>query len=102
MKKLYRRAYIIGPVIIFVTLIIMMNAIDQNHVQSMYNREEQIEEVITRYAVACYAQEGAYPQELSYLEDNYGLIIDSENYNYYYSSFASNILPDIVVKVKGR
>lgn len=102
MKKLFNRAYIVGPIIIFMSLVLMMLVIDEDHVQSMYNREDQIEAVIKRYSVACYAQEGAYPTELAYLEENYGLIIDTDNYDYYYSSFASNILPDIVVKAKGR
>lgn len=101
MKSWFKQSYIIGPIIIFLALVLMFQAIDQNNVDAMYNREDEIEEVIMRYAIACYAQEGAYPSELTYLEENYGLIIDTDHYDYYYSSFASNILPDIVVKSKG-
>lgn len=98
MKRNLQRAYIVGPIIIFVVLIIMFASVDKDNVDQMYSQEQQIEEVIRKYAVACYAQEGAYPKDIAYLEDNYGLIIDEDKYYYYYDLFASNILPDIEVK----
>ncbi|MBN2222724.1 MAG: hypothetical protein JW708_10995 [Vallitaleaceae bacterium] len=97
MKKLYQRAYIVGPLILFLVLILLVQSIDKEHVQALYQREEEIESVIRKYAIFCYAQEGSYPNDLSYLEENYGLIIDEEKYLYYYEIFASNIMPDIEV-----
>lgn len=61
-----------------------------------YNMEEQ-KNTIQRFAVQCYASEGSYPPNLEYLEENYGLLLNREKYNYIYSVFASNIVPDIVV-----
>jgi len=102
MKQNLQRAYILGPIIIFVVLVVIFTSIDQDNVTQMYSQEKQIEEVIRKYAVACYAQEGAYPKDITYLEENYGLIINEDKYFYYYDLFASNILPDIEVKtIKG-
>ena len=56
-----------------------------------------LEKAIRRAVVQCYAIEGMYPPSIDYLEKNYGLIIDHENYEVYYEVFASNILPNIVV-----
>lgn len=100
MKYLIQRAYIIGPLIIFVVLVLMVAKVDRDHVNAIYQQETQIEEVIKKYAIACYAQEGAYPKDLQYLEDNYGLIINEDKYYYYYDLFASNIMPDIKVSAK--
>jgi hypothetical protein len=100
MKYLIQRAYIIGPIIIFIALVIMVNKVDQDNVTYLYEQETQIEEVIMRYSIACYAQEGAYPPNLEYLEDNYGLIMDQDKYFYYYSLFASNVMPDVEVVAK--
>lgn len=97
MKKIYQRAYIIGPIIVFIVLLLLVQSIDKEHVEALYQREEEIESIIRKYAIFCYAQEGAYPEDLSYLEDNYGLIIDEDKYIYYYQIFASNIMPDIEV-----
>ena len=55
---------------------------------------------IDRAARQCYALEGAYPPALEYLEANYGLIIDRENYDYYYEVVGANIRPIIEVQSK--
>lgn len=52
-------------------------------------------------ALTCYAVEGAYPADLQYLKDNYGLFYDESVYTVAYDAFASNIFPDIVVMEGG-
>lgn len=60
-------------------------------------RSEAIENTIKKYSIQCYAAEGSYPPDLEYLENNYGLILDKQNYFYYYEAFSSNFMPDISV-----
>lgn len=57
----------------------------------------QLEETLRRGCAACYAAEGVYPPTLSYLEEHYGLQIDTERYTVRYSAFAENLMPDITV-----
>ena len=57
----------------------------------------QLEEALRRSAVACYAAEGIYPPDLTYMEEHYGLQIDTDRYTVYYDVFASNLMPDITV-----
>lgn len=102
MKKLLRRSYIIGPLAMFIAVLVIVININQDKVGEMYDRENEIEEIIRQYAVACYAQEGAYPKDIRYLEENYGLIIDEAKYYYYYDLFASNLMPDIEVIAVGK
>ena len=52
---------------------------------------------IRHYATTCYALERSYPSDLEYLQKNYGLILNEDQYSYHYDAFASNILPDIKV-----
>ena len=56
-----------------------------------------LEESVRRSAAACYAVEGMYPPNLSYLQEHYGLRIDESRYTVYYSVFGSNMMPDITV-----
>lgn len=56
-----------------------------------------LEDAIRRGCVACYASEGAYPPDLDYLKDHYGLQIDEERYTVRYRAFAENLMPDITV-----
>ena len=58
---------------------------------------EQLETALRRSAVACYATEGAYPPDIAYLEEHYGLQVDHGRYAVKYDIFASNLMPDITV-----
>jgi len=57
-----------------------------------------LEKAIKRAAVQCYAIEGFYPPDVSYLEEKYGIIIDYQRFIVEYDCFAANNLP--VIKVK--
>ena len=59
-----------------------------------------IREAVRRSALQCYAVEGVYPPNLRYLEENYGLQVNTEDYYISYEAFASNLPP--TVKVVGR
>jgi|WetSurMetagenome_2_1015567.scaffolds.fasta_scaffold590620_2 hypothetical protein len=65
---------------------------------SMDEGQRLLEESLRRAAVSCYAIEGRYPPSLDYLVTYYGVVIDSERYDVFYTGvFASNILPEITV-----
>lgn len=51
-------------------------------------------------AVQCYALEGAYPQSLSYLEENYGVQANHSRFIVSYEAYASNQLPVVAVLEK--
>ena len=54
-------------------------------------------QAIRKAVLQCYAVEGMYPADLSYLEEHYNLRIDEEKYRVGYDCFASNIMPEIYV-----
>ncbi len=56
-----------------------------------------MEKSILRRAVQCYALEGAYPGDLSYLVDQYGLLLNEERYIYHYRYLGDNLMPQITV-----
>ena len=55
------------------------------------------EESVRRAAVQCYALEGAYPQDLSHLEERYGVSVDGDRFRVDYIYIASNLMPDITI-----
>lgn len=57
----------------------------------------EVRDTVVAYVAQCYALEGAYPPDLEYLAENYGLQLDTEHYIYHYDMFASNIMPDVRV-----
>ncbi len=63
--------------------------------------EEAIRTAVQRSALQCYAVEGVYPSDLNYLEDNYGLQINHDDYYVSYEAFASNMPPTVRVVRRG-
>ena len=61
---------------------------------------QQLEEAVRNAAVACYAAEGAYPPDVAYLQQHYGLQYSQEDYILYYTLEASNLMPEITVLEK--
>ena len=62
---------------------------------------ETVREAVRNAALTCYAVEGVFPAELSYLTEHYGLLYDEDRYIIYYDAFAENLLPEIRVHEKG-
>lgn len=58
---------------------------------------EGLEDSIRKSAVHCYALEGFYPEDLHYLETNYGITYDHEKYVVSYEIIGENMMPDIRV-----
>lgn len=65
------------------------------------NGSEAIRAAVQRSALQCYAVEGVYPGDLGYLEENYGLQINHEDYYVTYEAFASNMPPTVRVVRRG-
>ena len=56
---------------------------------------------IQKSIVSCYAVEGAYPPDVKYLEDHYGIVIDHNQYIVKYELAGSNVMPSVEVLEKG-
>ena len=61
----------------------------------------QMEQAVRRAAVACYTAEGAYPPDLDWLWEGYGLQVDESRYKVEYVAFAENLTPEITVLRNG-
>lgn len=61
------------------------------------NQLAETESAIKKSASLCYSIEGRYPQDIQYLEDNYGLFLNSEKYIVEYETVAENVAPSIKV-----
>ena len=61
-----------------------------------------LERSIDRAIVNCYAIEGMYPPDFSYLEENYGVHVDPEKYLVDYQVFASNVKPVVQLLDRGN
>ncbi|MCI9077197.1 MAG: hypothetical protein HFH10_15770 [Dorea sp.] len=60
-------------------------------------QRESLENAIMRNVTYCYTVEGAYPESLDYLKDNYGLLYDEDLFFVDYRISGANILPDVTI-----
>lgn len=106
MKKKWDKRFVTGCIVsaaVFgVIMALFMNGVFSFLGKAKSESSDTLIKAIRQASVQCYAIEGRYPPSVEYLEENYGIQIDRERYNVFYSGFASNIMPDItVIPAKG-
>ncbi len=69
---------------------------------SFEEQAEAIKDTVSRRALQCYVIEGAYPESLDYLVENYGLAVNMEDYKIVYIPYAENLPPEVRVIYKGE
>jgi hypothetical protein len=95
---------LIGKLISISVLAVIVGAVFYESIskkeENSLRAAEQMESIISRAAVQCYALEGSYPGDVYYLA-KYGVIFDEERYYYVYNTnFIGNYMPDIQVIAK--
>lgn len=92
---------IFRTLVVFAAMILIFIFVLTNTGNTAGDRSEQIvKQAITKAAVTCYTLEGAYPENLQYLIDNYGLIINTDKYIVIYETNGPNLMPRIAVLPK--
>ena len=84
-------------IITFVLLgafILFANSVSSTNIE---REKEILENAIERSVTQCYALEGTYPANLSYLEENYGLLYNKEHFFVDYQYIGGNLRPDITI-----
>ena len=95
MKKLMKFAAVAAAI----CLVLLIFSVSISRLEQGQHREDKqiLEEALRRTAVACYASEGFYPPNVSYMQQHYGLQFDESRFTVRYEIFASNLMPDITV-----
>jgi len=86
------------PVLIMIVVLGVFVLFSNSMTSSNTEREKEIlENAIDRSVTQCYALEGTYPGSLEYLEENYGLIYNKEQFFVDYQYIGGNLRPDITI-----
>jgi len=103
-ERARRRRFIVTLVIIAVILIAAVFAWANKAAGDSFEEEaEAIKDTVSRRALQCYVIEGAYPESLDYLVENYGLAVNMEDYKVVYIPYAENLPPEVrVIYKKGE
>lgn len=58
---------------------------------------DMLRQATRKAVIQCYAIEGSYPPDITYLEENYGLEYNHDKYFVDYERYASNLMPYVDV-----
>ena len=91
----------IWPLIILAVLLLAILLIVRDRSRNISEESAlAIRQAVERSALQCYVVEGVYPPNLRYLQDNYGLQVNTEDFYITYDAFASNLPPSVMVTVR--
>lgn len=102
MKKTFSR-YIVpaAAVLIFIAVVVwFLAALDSADGATRSEQLEAVKRSVENDITLCYSLEGAYPENIGYLIENYGLNYDKDRYVVHYECFAANIRPSVTVVEK--
>lgn len=86
------------PVLIFcIVMAVFLTAVTSVSKNTARQEARELEDSVRRSVIHCYALEGFYPEDIKYLEDNYGISYNHEDYVVSYEVIGENIMPDIMV-----
>lgn len=85
--------------LLFAAAFLLLNRIDRG---SADEQTALVQEAVRSALVTCYAVEGSYPADVEYLKENYGLAYDDGRYIVDCDAFASNVMPEVRVRVRGE
>lgn len=93
---------ILMPVLLFAVIIaLFISGVNTASASAEKESLRITQQAIKKAMVNCYAIEGAYPQNIEYLEQHYGVLIDHEKYIVTYETMGSNIIPYVELVPKG-
>lgn len=86
------------PALLLIFVLVAFCAFASSMTQTNASQEKEIlEKAIDRSITQCYALEGVYPDNLAYLEQEYGLTYNKEHFFVDYQYIGSNLRPDITI-----
>ena len=87
--------FIVCFLFFFTAIVIVSDEVDESEASTL-------KRAIDRAVTTCYALEGSYPENLEYIEKNYGVVIDYDKYMVVYDRLGYNIKPNVIVSPLDR
>jgi len=104
-KRLRKRRWLKGALVIGAGLFLILGAMLVYRKSGIREdiekrRAASVKEAILNAAFQCYAVEGVYPEDMAYLQEYYGLMVNTKRYFISYDCCASNEPPEVMVLKK--
>ena len=96
-KVLIRKYLLLAAAVAAAVLILIFGVFGRAPDDGIEESIQAIRNTIMEKSLQCYVIEGAYPDDITYLEEHYGLIVNKNDYYVVYRPIAENLPPQISV-----
>ncbi len=88
----------LSPLLLFIIVLTLAWYSADSMTSANTSREKALlDQALSRSITQCYALEGTYPPNLTYIEDHYGLTYNHDHYYIDYQFIGANLRPDITI-----
>lgn len=91
---------IIALILVVAVVVVVVCAVGIARTSAREQAAMSVRETVLNAAKQCCAVEGSYPSTLEHLENEYGLVVNHDDYVVSYEWFADNVLPSVVVTAR--
>lgn len=92
-RRFWGRGIALSLVLFAAVILVFVRALGSVSASAHSESKQAAEEAIRRAIVTCYAVEGVYPSEFSYLEEHYGVRVSRDRYAVHYQALGENVMP---------
>ena len=96
-KKNVAGTTLISAAMFLLIFVLFLFAVSRASAGSVTEQRQSLSDAIDRAVVQCYVTEGRYPESFEYLQKNYGIIYDDEQFRVDYVIYGSNMRPDVTI-----
>lgn len=96
-KKNVAGTTMISAGLFILIFVVFLFAVSKASSGSVYEQRQSLSDAIDRAIIQCYVTEGRYPESFEYLQKNYGIIYDEEQFRVDYVIYGSNMRPDVTI-----
>ncbi|MBE5918476.1 MAG: hypothetical protein II833_07245 [Pseudobutyrivibrio sp.] len=96
-KKNAAETTIISAVLFILIFVVFLFAVSKASEGSKHEQRQSLTDAIDRAIIQCYVTEGRYPESFDYLQKNYGIIYDDEEFRVDYVIYGSNMRPEVTI-----
>lgn len=93
------RSVVVSVLVFLAVLVVFLYATGETTKQTLQEQQKNLEVAVEQSLLQCYVTEGRYPEDFSYLQENYGLVYDEERFRVDYRVYGTNMRPEIEVLI---
>jgi len=96
-KKNTAKNFLLPLLVFLIVVAVFYYGVNAMSIGSTSRQKDVLEQAVYDSVIYCYSVEGSYPEDVAYMEKNYGLTYDKDKFFVGYRLQGSNLMPEITI-----